>query len=54
MPVHWCSFDDLENTVAEIETSTERIVSVVAANDSTCAIVTYLHDRAKPKGVERR
>lgn len=54
MPVHRCSFDALEECVAAIEASGERIVSVVAPTDSTCVIVTYEQKRTIPKGTERR
>lgn len=55
MPVHRCDFNALEQVIADIEASGERIVSVVAPTDSTCVIVTYsVAERAKAKGVERR
>lgn len=55
MPVHRCSFDDLETKVAAIEASGERIISVVAPTDSVCVIVTYDGSkRGNAKGVERR
>lgn len=55
MPVHRCDFNALEDVVADIEASGERVVSVATANDSACVIITYNpNKRTAPKGVERR
>jgi hypothetical protein len=47
MPVHRCTSAALEDTVAAIEQSDERIVSVAALNDVAMVIVTYVPTRVR-------
>jgi hypothetical protein len=56
MPVHTCSFDALEDTVAAIEATTERIINFsLAADDNVVVILTYLPKPGRPaKGIETR
>ena len=54
MPVHRCTSRALDETVAAIEQTAERIISVTAVGGDSYLIVTYLPTRTAPKGRETR
>ena len=54
MPIHTCSSRDLAAKVAELESSSERITQLVAANDDTFIVLTHIPNVKRGSGMETR